>query len=290
MVSAASITNPAGVYSYETSPRFVNRRTFPPISLPSAPSTTTFPYTASRRGTSRSHWGLDSKLKTPYSESLDLSVQRQLPAGFTLEANYVGRLGRHLLQSLDLAEPVDFVDTNGGGDYYHAGSQLSALVDANGGNFPAPVPAIRYFEDIFPWMANFDYPGESATQAIYNDEWAPFRSNLGATSALADLDFYCFSGSLGVSYPCPANHVPRFWQDQFSSLYALSTIGMSYYNAGQLVLRHPTSYGLNLDFSYTFSNSIDLGSDPERGTEPSVTVLPHTAATSATFSTPGSHT
>ena len=263
---STSITNPAGVYSYETSPRFVNRRTFPPISLPSAPSTTTFPYTAPQ-GNFAITWGLDSKLKTPYSESLDLSVQRQLPAGFTLEANYVGRLGRHLLQSLDLAEPVDFVDTNGGGDYYHAGSQLSALVDANGGNFPAPVPAIRYFEDIFPWMANFDYPGESATQAIYNDEWAPFRSNLGATSALADLDFYCFSGSLGVSYPCPANHVPRFWQDQFSSLYALSTIGMSYYNAGQLVLRHPTSYGLNLDFSYTFSDSIDLGSDPERGTE-----------------------
>jgi hypothetical protein len=42
---------------------------------------------------------------------------------------------------------------------------------------------------------------------------------------------------------------------------------MSYYHAGQLVLRHPTSYGLNLDFSYTFSNSIDMGSDAERGTE-----------------------
>ena len=53
----------------------------------------------------------------------------------------------------------------------------------------------------------------------------------------------------------------------FVSLYALSAIGMSYYNAGQLVLRHPTSYGLNLDFSYTFSNSIDMGSDAERGTE-----------------------
>ena len=42
---------------------------------------------------------------------------------------------------------------------------------------------------------------------------------------------------------------------------------MSYYNAAQLILRHPTSHGLNLDFSYTFSKSIDMGSDPERGTE-----------------------
>jgi hypothetical protein len=107
------------------------------------------------------------------------------------------------------------------------------------------------------WLAT-DYAGESATQAIYNNEWAPYRSNLGATSALADLDFYCL-------YGCPMG--TRFWQDQFSSLYALDTIGMSYYNAAQLILRHPTTYGLNLDFSYTFSKSIDMGSDTERGTE-----------------------
>jgi hypothetical protein len=262
----SSVTNPAGVYSYETSPRFVNRRTFPDIPFTPSPATITYPYTAPQ-GNFAITWGLDNRLKTPYSESIDFSVQRQLPAGFTLEANYVGRLGRHLLQSQDLAEPVDFVDSNGGGDYYTAGSQLSRLVDENGGNFPAPVPAIRFFEDVFPYMANFDYPGESATQAIYNDEWAPFRSNLGATTALGDLDFYCFSGTLGVNYPCPANHVPRFWQDQFSSLYVLNTIGMSYYNAAQLVIHHPTSYGLNLDFNYTFSNSIDMGSDAERGTE-----------------------
>jgi hypothetical protein len=263
---SSSLSNPAGVYNSETSPRYIDRRTIPSISVPSAPTTTTFPYLYPQ-GNFSIQWGIDNKLKTPYSESLDFSVQRQLPAGFTIEANYVGRLGRHLLQSLDIAEPVDFVDTNGGGDYYHAGSQLSADVDRNGGNPNAYVSKIPYFEDLFPWMANFDYPGESATQAIYTDEWAPFRSNLGATSALADIDFYCFSGSLGVNYPCPADHVSRFWQDQFASLYTLSTMGMSYYNAGQLILRHPTSYGLNLDFSYTFSNSIDMGSDAERGTE-----------------------
>ena len=263
---SSSLSNPAGVYTAETSPRYISRRTLPSIQVPSAPSTQTFPYLYPQ-GNFAIQWGLDSKIQTPYSESLDFSIQRQISAGFTIEANYVGRLGRHLLQSLDIAEPVDFVDTNGGGDYYTAGSMLSKLVDINGGNPSASVPAIRYFEDLFPWMANFDYPGESATQAIYSDEWAPFRSNLGATTALSDLDFYCFSGSLGVPYPCPADHVSRFWQDQFSSLYVLSSIGMSYYNAGQIILRHPTSHGLNLDFSYTFSNSIDMGSDPERGTE-----------------------
>jgi hypothetical protein len=260
---SSQITSPPGVYGYEgdatylPSPRYINRTTFPNIPLPPAPATTTFPYTYPP-GNFGTEWGINSRIQTPYSESFDFSIQRQVSAGFTLEANYLGRLGRHLLQSLDLAEPVDYVDPLGAGDYFTAASRLSREVDENGGVYPAPAAAIQYFEDVFPFMANHDYQGESATQAIYNNEWARFRSNLGETSALADLDFFC-------SYGCPLG--TRFWVDQFSSLYALSSIGMSYYNAGQLVLRHPTTSGLTLDFSYTFSNSIDMGSDVERGTE-----------------------
>ncbi|MBX6362003.1 MAG: TonB-dependent receptor, partial [Acidobacterium ailaaui] len=262
---SSSLTNQAGIYSYETAPRFVDRRTFPNINPGSAPATATFPYTPPE-DLFQITWGLDSKLKTPYSEAMDFSVQREIAGGFTIEFAYVGRLGRHLLQSLDLAEPVDFVDTKGGGDYFSSGAKLSKLVDENGGNCLhcgssgslVHVPAIPYFEDVFPFMAGYDYPGESATEAIYNNEWAPYRAQLGATTALADLDFYCV-------YGCPLG--TRFWQNQFSSLYALSTIGMSYYNAGQLVLRHPSSHGLQLDFSYTLSKSIDMGSDAERATE-----------------------
>jgi hypothetical protein len=198
----------------------------------------------------------------------DFSVQRELPGGFTLETAYVGRLGRHLLQQLDMAEPVDYVDPAGGGDYYAAGRQLSMEVDANGDNYgnagnglpQVSVPAIQYFEDVFPFMAGVDFAGESATEAIYNNEWAPYRENLGATTALSDIDFYC-------NYGCPAGWQPHFWQDQFSSLYVLSSSGMSYYNAGQLTLRHPSSHGLLMDFSYTLSKSIDFGSDAERSTE-----------------------
>jgi Carboxypeptidase regulatory-like domain len=262
---STSVTNPGGVLGYENSPRFTGRHNLP-FNNGTASPTQTFPYTAPT-GNFAITWGLDDHLKTPYSEAMDLSVQRELKGGFTLETAYVGRLGRHLLQSLDLAEPVDFTDTQGGGDYFTAGAQLSQLADQHGGNPAATVPTIPYFEHVFPYMANFDYPGESATQAIYSDEWAPFRYNLGETTALADLDFYCFSGTEGVPYPCPAGHQSRYWQDQFSSLYALSTIGMSYYNAGQITLRHPSSHGLQTDISYTYSHSIDMGSDSERSSE-----------------------
>ncbi len=109
---------------------------------------------------------------------------------------------------------MDFRDTQSGVDYFTAGSQLSAMVDANGGSPTASVSAIPYFENVFPYMAGLDYLGESATQAIYTNEWAPFRSNLGATSALADLDFYCYSPLLGVSYGCPSQK-PAFGRTSF---------------------------------------------------------------------------
>jgi hypothetical protein len=45
---------------------------------------------------------------------------------------------------------------------------------------------------------------------------------------------------------------------------AWSTIGISYYDAGQFILRHPMTHGLQMDFSYTFGKSMDMGSDAER--------------------------
>jgi hypothetical protein len=125
------------------------------------------------------------------------------------------------------------------------------------------VPTIQYFEDVFPNMAGLDYDGESSTQAIYNNEWAPYRYDYGETTALADIDFNC---QLYYS-PNNCNSGPLFWQSQFSSLYAWSSIGTSSYHALQVTLRHPSSHGLTTDVSYTWSKSIDMGSGAERSNE-----------------------
>lgn len=270
---SSSITRPsAGLYSIEGdcatgcnnpgAPRFTGRNNLPNISFPPAATTATFPYLYPQNSFAIES-GLDNRLRTPYSETFDLSVQREIPGGFTVEAAYVGRLGRRLLNSIDFAEPVDYVDPAGGGDYFAAGTALSKASDQNDGDPSATVAAIPYFEHVFPFMANFDYAGESATQAIYTNEWAPARYSLGATTSLSDIDFY--SPQYGP-YPNPPNWQPHFWQDQFSTLYVLANVGSSYYNAGQLTLRHPMTHGLQMDFSYTYSNSIDMGSDAERAT------------------------
>jgi hypothetical protein len=250
-----SVSNPASTFNVDNSPRFTGLNTLPPNAC-AQPTTITYPYLAPNTldcGFAIT-WGIDDKLKTPYSEVVDFSVQRQLPGGFLFEADYVGRFGRHLLQQLDLAEPLDLVDTKSGLDYFTAGTLLSKLVDANGGDSLASVPSIPYFENMFPDAAG---GGRSATQNIYTDVWAANRGN--ETTALYYLDVGCDPGCGGKPN--------RFYQDQFSSLYAWSTVGYSSYNAGQFILRHAMTHGLQLDFSYTLSNSIDLGSDTERTNE-----------------------
>ena len=260
---SASLSNLAGKFGYESAPRFTGANALPAIPMPATLPTQVFPYSPPAANFSV-NWGLDNKLKTPYAESFNFSVQRELPGGFMVEGAYVGRLGRHLLEQLDMAEPVDYTDPKGGGGYFSAARKLSALVDANGDG-PGTVSAIPYFEDVFPYMQNFDGPGESATQAIYNNEWMPNRDSAGETNALADLDFYCWNNQNGVPYNCPAQ--PRFWNSQFSSLYAWDTIGNSSYNALQFTLRHPSAHGYTVDLNYTLSKSLDMNSGAERGNE-----------------------
>ncbi|MGD0733280.1 MAG: hypothetical protein ABR956_18590, partial [Terracidiphilus sp.] len=261
-----SIITPASNYSTQTAPRFTGAHVIPPTGCPNPAQNVTYPFQPISNVNDPSEvlncglaitWGIDNHLKTPYAYAFDFSLQHELPGGFVMEEAYVGRLGRHLLQQLDLAEPVDLVDSQGGGDYFHAADQLSRITDQNGDNPNATVSPIPYFEDMFPFEANTDYSGESATQAIYSDLWSYYRDGAGETSALYSLDLY--NNPNGPQFD--------YFQSQFSSLFAWSSIGASSYNALQFTLRHPSSHGFTTDISYTFSKSIDMGSGAERSNE-----------------------
>jgi hypothetical protein len=271
---AAEVTNTANKLGFEQAPRFTGPHDIPNIPLPTFPTSETYPF-APNQGVYGINWGMDNHIKTPYAEAYNFSFQHQMPGGFTFEEAYVGRLGRHLLQDLDQAEPVDFVDPQGAGDYFSNAAILSKEVDAapfgveKYGTFAGStqkvndhVNAIPYFEHVFSYMKNQDYQGESATQAAFNNAWSPFRYTNGETFSLIWMDaFAIYPGSPGT--PGGAAQ-PTFWQNQFSSLYALSSIGTSSYNALQFTIRHPAAHGLTIDFNYTFSKSLDLGSETER--------------------------
>jgi len=269
---------PSNILTPDDAPRYTNRTTVPINVLPPPAASVSYPATPpddpNGAGFTFNSNGIDGRLRTPYSIAMDLSVQRQLPGGFTVEGAYVGRRGRHLLQQLDLAAATDLVDPKSGMDYYTAATLMTKFALAHGEDPSAVIAPIPFFEDLFPSAAA---GGFSATQNIYTGSggsgacpisfsgfrWAnrPGRE-IGAPFRLGLLDTTLAHG--GVSPVCAGLPPVPFWDPQFSSLMAWSSIGVSSYNAAQFTLRHPMSHGLQMDFSYTFAKSLDMGSDAER--------------------------
>jgi hypothetical protein len=239
---ASKLSNAMGALRTETSPRFVSRTTLP--NLPGAISigTQNFPFVFPQTNTSTAFlisWAWTTRSKLP-TEVYNLSIER-----FTWGLHLRSGIRRSVWPKADAAtrsgsagEPLD---PKSGVTYFQAGAQLAAAVDQNPGNAKANVVAIPYFENMFPQVANVSStscpnPSHTATQAIYCNEFFVFRKVLGEITALADLDFYC-------SYGCPAAAPQnRFFQGQFSSLYAWSSMGTAPYNAGRFALRHPMSH------------------------------------------------
>lgn len=270
------LVNPSGVSATDCVSRFVSLTVMPggtacpttPVGnpvpeLPSAPAAG-FPFVppGSGNGSFAIGWGLDSGMKTPYSHVVDFSITRELPNHFVLELAYVGRFGRHLLQEVDLAQPLDLVDPKSGTDYYHAATALVKLANAN--TPESSVGKIKYWEDIFPGaagpggesLAALGIPANpTATQNIYD---LYYYEGTDATYALQELDAYCFPA-------CSTLGAFAYWDDQFSSLYSWRTTGTSSYNGMQATLRRHFG-GLEFDFNYTYSKSQDENSNAERST------------------------
>jgi hypothetical protein len=86
-------------------------------------------------------------------------------------------------------------------------------------------------------------------------------STFGASNFINIFDSNCFPACAsinGVDTPY------AFYNKEFSALYAWSSIGRSSYNAAQITLRSRQTHGLQFDFNYVYSKSLDLGSDSER--------------------------
>jgi hypothetical protein len=261
-----SISNPAGQYSVDNAPRFTSVTAVPPLAGVSIPSVIQYPYTPPNNVNTGLgiDWGVDNKIKTPYTLAFDMSIQRELPHGFSLEGDYVGTFGRHLLQQNDIATPLDLVDPKSGMDYFEAAKLLSIATYAGA----TTVQPIAYWENMFPYLA---YGGLSATQNIYTNIYQPNAVTGNDSYALVQLDAYCqqSQGGLGCGPYIDANGnvTTRYYQRQFSSLYAWSSIGTSSYNSFQVTARKTTNVGFSFNFSYTLSNAIDMGSDTERASE-----------------------
>jgi hypothetical protein len=228
-----------------SNPRFTGYHDVPNVSgattalqLPVTPADSAFTF----------DYSINDKQKTPYAEAFNLTIQHEFPHNLAFTASYVGRLGRHLIQNIDVAMPTNLYDPVSGQNYFQAATAYDKMVDAGVG--AGTVPDSGYFHNVFP---NFSFNGYTGAQAYY----AYFAANRGnETNALfaADTD----------PTASPSNQSFRFFYPQTSSIYAQSSTGVSNYNALQLSVRQALRYGLEYDINYSYSKSMDEGSDPER--------------------------
>jgi carboxypeptidase family protein len=269
---STALTNPSSSLSPLTAPRFTGFTSLPAGLLPAAPAVgfpTKFPGKG-QAGSFAITFGMDDNIRTPYSIGFNFSIQREFPKNFTLELAYVGREARNVLIQDDLAMPVNLFDPASKSTYFSAAQQLLATK----GTPIANVSPIAFFENIFPgasvtatqlnnlygdvFALNPGLAGSTkltATQVayfLYNQEYAP-----DYTSALFDLD-------VGCTPSCSKFGSFAFFNDQFSALAAWRSIQPMSYHSFQLLLRKRLSSGVQFDFNYTLSKSIDWGSGAER--------------------------
>ena len=291
---STQLTN-SQVFSVKTVPRVTGLNTVPTTGFPPAPPGG-FPFTPPPSGTGLGiYWGLDNSVKTPYSYLVDFSIARELPKNMSFQISYVGRFAHRLLAQEDVAMPLNLYDPKSGISYFQAAAALAKLYEGHNppaANTVTPAmvgPTAAYWKDIMTPLKPGDQYGLSCSggstpsvlQAVY-DDYSCFATN--ETTALGVLDFYGsdfsgnggIAGTLGHTDPTdptifiPDNYYPpiggpnTFFNSQFHSLYAWRSVGNANYNAMQVNFRKRMSAGLQFDFNYTYSKSIDLQSDAER--------------------------
>lgn len=252
-----------------------------------------FPFTYPAAGTGLAiQWGLDNRIKTPYSYALDFSIGRALPKNMSIDVSYVGRMSHRLLSQEDLAMPLDLVDQKTKVDYFAAARRLSVLgsqgTPTSSVNAALVGPTAGYWQHLIAPLQKGDAytlacSGGSTldvVQAVYDlmgcgggpmGDPSQFQSFGDETTPLANIDYWGsdFSGNAGIQGTSGAYYpsiygANAYFNSQFHSLYAWRSVGNANYHSMQVNLRKRMANGLQFDFNYTFSKSMDISSDAER--------------------------
>jgi hypothetical protein len=253
---STQISSPFGA-AYENNPaaRFVSVTTMP-STMPAAPAGG-FPQTPPQRAGIITQ-SIDDTLVTPSAHMASAIIGYDISRNYTIEAGYVGRFGRDMLIRRDLAMPLNLVDPASQMDYFTAAQRIIAAAQQAGLSSSSPasafagLPALAYWENIFPGAAG---SGLTATQAITR---AFMANGPDWITALYDMDTSC-------SPACSKFGPYAYFAEQYDSLAAISSIGRSNYNALNVTLRRRFSDGIQFDVNYTLAKSMDMGSQVERG-------------------------
>jgi hypothetical protein len=234
--------------------------------------------------------GIDAGMRPPSNHQVNLTVSKELPGGYVVEASYVGRFARDLFGVLDLANPVNVIDKQSGQDYYTAvqqlftlyenngvGSQFGKITAANAATATAAIAPIPWFESVYRGFKNWAEtgigPGVATTNGVQKPDAATFP---GVKFANATQAFYAVLNQGLVPGPNTpvvltnatefyetdmAQHITTNPQAQYLPLY--KNVGWSNYNSAQISLKKRFSAGYTMTANYTWSRSMDVTSASE---------------------------
>jgi hypothetical protein len=268
-IGIASSGNFPTSYSFSTSPRYNGAA---PVLTP--PAAETFPVTPPNIAAIAGEFmGIAPNLKPPYSYVLNASFARELPGKFTVEVGYAGRLSHRLLLEGDVYTPLEyFRDPKSGITWEQNAMKLrslhdSGLTEAQVMANPSRVPTLPFVENIWPGLANLDFPGSASANyfsCVYNDYGGSYLDCLHAVDRNPSTTWLSSPNPVGCAqistYGCYT-----FFPRQGSSMPTWMNAGTAAFHAMTVSLRRGLSSGLTFDFNYTWSHSIDDGSAAESG-------------------------
>lgn len=230
-----------------------NIRTLPNLPLPAG--TLTFPLQPANQGSPQGkEGGFDESLISPINYNWNLTYERTLPRGLLISISYLGHSARNLLQSRDAAAVANFVDPQSGMDWSTAATQLEILRQR--GTPAAQVGQIPYFANLFPATLSATLgcnPSYNQTQAVFSLV-SRSTGNCGTK-----LDWTSVQRRLSLlSSRFPGEHI--FYQPQFGSYAAWSSVGRSDYHGLTITVRQRLGTRLTADLNYSYSRSLDDGS------------------------------
>jgi hypothetical protein len=229
------------------------------------PSNISFPRTPSRRAfPTNIETSLDDSIVAPTHYNYNFTIERELPWGTIFQASFIGRNARKLLATRDIMSINNLTDPRSNTDWYTAASILENL-RARGTSVSA-IQQIPYFANLFPAdLADILglNPAYNQTQAVYaltvptalggNSSFYNYGNDW--TSVLIELSTL---GNAACNPPNPySSACHMFYQPQYGTLGAWSSIGNSDYRGMILSFRQRYKNTLTVDFNYTLSNSKD---------------------------------
>jgi hypothetical protein len=210
-------------------------------------------------------FNFDPNYKTPYETHYTLGIQRELPGGWLVEADYVGKQGHRLPALGDPAQTLNFTDATSGQTLYNAFGAVQKQVQAN-----TPVTSIStqpWFENqvgaalapigfncsnIGAALAPFIGPSNTCTQLAV--ALGGFYFGDGDTSSLIEtLADTHLTGNVEQGLLLP--NVGLLAQNGAAGF--IGNYSASSYNALIIRVNHRISHDLTMEVNYAYSHSID---------------------------------